>query len=405
MPSFQFHAVSQGGQPERGTLEAETKKDALELLNARGLVPIELNEGGNPCDDPWWKRDLEIFGPSIKPRDLAAFFQTFSTMSEAKIPLKSTLEFAYKQAVSKQLRSTILNLVKDVQNGERLTASMKKHPKVFGQKYVTILEIGERANSLALAAKQCSNLIQSDQSLKSEIRAALIYPAILLLTASVVIGIVLFHLTPTLAPIFLQTGSEPPASMQMMLWARAFLINYWHLIVISIVILPLLIGITLRSHPVWLEKLLLKMPLIGRTLRDQQSFLFSNTIALMTKSGASLPEALAMAAETTKWKQYRELFNKTLACVNAGGTLSETLESSRLISPILQSLLSIGEKSDRLIPLLETASATLDKAWKDTVQMVLKLFTPALTLIIGLIVGGIIFSTMSAIMDINDVVF
>ncbi len=405
MPEFQFQAITTDGRQETGNLEAENSERAHDLLMARGLTPISLSNTTIHDNAPWWSRDIAIFGPQVNPRDTAAFFQTFSTMLEAKLPMKTVLEYSAKQATSKPFQRALDRVSKDLQNGETLTVAMGKHPKIFDARYVTVLQIGERSNSITLAAAQCAEMIQAEQEMKSEIRAAMVYPIILLLMALIVVGIVLFHLTPTLAPVFGQAGAELPTSMRLMLGARETILTSWPIILAGLVVIPLALTALIRSQSSLFESVFLKLPFIGPILRDRECQRFANTMFLMLKSGANLPEALDMAKGSTNWLKYRNLISHAAETVNSGGTLSDSLAVSPLISPILQNMLNVGERSDRLVPLLETASFILRKSHREALQSALRLLTPALTLLIGFGVGALIFSTMTAIMDINDVVF
>jgi len=405
MVNFRYQAINAHGKQETGFLEVDNKERAQDILIQRNLVPISLLETKSRDQTPWWSRDIITFGPPVKPREIAIFFQTLATMLEAQLPIKSVLEYTAKQAVSKPLRQALENVINDVQNGNPLTTAMEKSPQIFAQRYVTILKIGERSNALTVAATQCAEMIRNEQDMKSEIRAALIYPAILLLMSMVVIGIVLFHLTPTLAPVFAQAGAELPTSMRIMLAIRSTILTSWPLILAGLIAMGILITALFRLRPGFVEKVLIHLPFIGPIFRDRENQRFSNTMFLMLKSGAGLPEALAMAVSATNWQHYSSLFRETLATVNAGGTLSENLNSSPLISPLLKNMLSVGEKTDKLVPLLKTTADILHKSHQEALQTAIKMLTPALTLLIGLGVGGMIFSTMTAIMDINDVVF
>ncbi|MEE9455324.1 MAG: type II secretion system F family protein [Paracoccaceae bacterium] len=405
MPNFQYQAINANGKQETGFLEADTKERGQDILIQRNLVPVSLSETKSRDQTPWWSRDIIALGPPVKPREIVTFFQTLATMLEAQLPMKSVLEYTAKQTTSKPLRQALESVIDDVQNGKTLTTALEKSPQIFAQRYVTILKIGERSNAHTVAANQCAEMIRSEQEMKSEIHAALIYPAILLVMSMVVIGIVLFHLTPTLAPVFAQAGAELPTSMRIMLAIRDTILALWPIILVGQGVVIILLIALFRARPVFVENILLHFPFIGPIFQDRENQRFSNTMFLMLKSGAGLPEALDMAVSATNWRQYSTLFRETLTTVNAGGTLSENLKNSSLISPLLKNMLSVGEKTDKLVPLLKTTADILHKSHQEALQTAIKMLTPALTLLIGLGVGGMIFSTMTAIMDINDVVF
>lgn len=405
MVNFRYQAISDRGKQETGFLDAENEEHAQDILIQRNLVPLNLSVSKTHAQTPWWARDIVAFGALVKSQEIAGFFQTLASMLEARLPIESILKYAAKNTRAKPLRAALENVIRDVQNGKTLADAMNASPHIFDPRYVTILKIGERSNNLMSAATQCAKMLHREQELRSEVKSALIYPAVLLAMSMVVIGIVLFHLVPTLAPVFSQAGAELPTSMRTMLTIRSLIITFWPLILVGMVFTTFIGAALIKSRPRFIENLLISLPFVGRVVRDYESQRFSNIMFLMLESGASLPEALSMVASATSWRQYKELFNETLSTINSGGTLFENLNNSTLISPILKNMLSIGEKTDRLIPLLKNTADMLQKSHRETLQTTIKMLTPALTLLIGLGVGIMIFSTMTVIMDINDVVF
>ncbi len=404
MPAFRFQAIGADGREQAGTIEAEGQEQAHAQLTKRGLIPLAL-EKGEADSAPWWSQDIELFGPVVRGRDIGAFFEMLATLLNAKLPLKAVLTYAHGQTKNRKLKSATKSLSRDVENGLHLSVAMDKHPQIFEPRFSKIIEIGERANATGVAAEQCARLIDAELGMRAEIRSALIYPAILLAMSLVVVAIVLFHLVPTMAPLFAQMNADVPASLSILLGLRNLLIGYWPVVIGALALTPFAILLFRKIYPQLNEAIVFHIPILKNLARDRASQSIATTITLMQKSGASLPEALHMAEGSVRWDRYKTLLQSANQTIGGGGRLSDALGNSDLLSPILRNMINVGETTNQLVPLLENASLVLQKAVSDRVQSLLRLLTPALTLIIGLGVGGMIFVTLSAIMDVNDVVF
>lgn len=402
MPAFRYMAVDAQGDTQRGQLEAADRVGAMQQLSGRGLTPIEVSQGRAAADIRWWQRDVSLSGSSIPNRHLIAFLQNFATLAEAKLPLKQVLAFTREQCGSAQLKHVLQNVEEDVANGQPLAASMAKHGNIFPKRFVTMLEIGERSNTLEQAARNAADMIETEDKLRSEVRSALIYPVILMVMAAAVMGLLLFHLAPTLAPVFATAGAEPPWTIVQMLRVRSALINYWPLFLVLIALPFLALKLFRGPARSVMEPVLLKLPWIGSYYRNRETHKIAQSLSLMLASGATMSEALATAEQASEWKLYRDLMDETRQAVEAGGKLSQTLGASQIIAPILRTMISAGEESDRLQQILVTATRTLSRDSAGSLQLAVRLLTPVLTLVIGLIVGSMIFSTITAVLDLND---
>lgn len=405
MPIFQYVAVDPEGLNVRGQLEADEQVTAIQMVSALGLVPIEVKEGASKNNVAWWQYDIQVFGPKVPRRELVTFFQSFATLIEADLPVRQVLVFTREQIKSRLLKAAVSALENDVANGRSLAGSMEKYPDIFPKRVTTVLEIGERSNTLQLAATNAANMLESEDTIRREINSALIYPAILMVMATAVIGVVLFHLTPTIAPVFETAGAELPWTLVQMLNLRAAILDYWMFWLAGIVLIALLFSIFKKRLTKILEPVILRIPVVGSYIRERETHRIAESLALMLQSGATITQALSAAKDSVNWSSYRILMEKTEQSVIAGGKLSGTLALSPIIAPVLKNLIAAGEESDRLQQVLQTASKSLGKTSNEQLQLAVKLLTPLLTLLIGALVGGMIFSTITAILDLNDIAF
>ncbi|HHI70478.1 MAG TPA: type II secretion system F family protein [Rhodobacteraceae bacterium] len=405
MPTFVYSACAEDGTTVSGEVQAENDAAALDQISRKGLTPITLTEGH--FDGPWWNREINLFGQSgkVKSSDLERFFTTFSTLMQARFPLPRILEFCEKQTKNRSLKRALDNIRASVENGIPLGEAMQSAKGIFPARFVTLFEIGERSNRLPEVSANAAALLSSEAKMKRELRGALVYPAILLLMSGLVLALVVFYLAPTLMPVFIGAGATAPAVLRFMTGFREIILSGWP-VIFPVLAAFLLVSYVFRTHfKAWMMSLLMHLPISGPYLKRRETLRLCQSLQLMLSGGASLPQSVSAIKEGAAFPAYRSLLGQAEERIIAGGTLSDTLHGSPLIDDMASALIKAGEESDRLSEILDTVVASLSASTAQTLNQMIRLLTPLLTLLIGLGVGGIILSTISAIMDLNDIAF
>lgn len=405
MPRFRYNAIAKDGENVRGELEAIDRLSALDQIAFRGLVPIDLSES-SAHTGPWWEKEINLFGAAkVAPRHLVDFFAAFAILAEARVSLIDALRFSKKQISDKTLLRALTDIEQRIENGQPLVASMREHSDIFPDRVLTLIETGERSNTLDQAARRVADMLQSEAQMGGDLRAALIYPVILLVMAALVMGLVMFHLVPTLLPVFLSSGAEPPTSLRVLNTLRLFLTQNWVFVAIGLGALVFLPVLAQGAFTTLSNATFGRIPWVRSYRRERETLRFARVFGLMLESGATVPEALKATAGAMQSPDYRALLEDTLKKVEAGDSLSNSLSDTPLLHPIVHGLLQVGEQTDRLGPVLTTASQALEKSTQRRMKTMLSLITPILTLVIGLAVGAMVFTVISAILDLNDVAF
>ena len=269
-------------------------------------------------------------------------------------------------------------------------------------RFVALVRVGEESNRLADTSARAADILERELAFRAELRGALTYPLLLLVASLVVLAALVFLLAPTLAPVFAAVRVEPPFLIRAMTALRDFLVAYWPLVAAAGALGIVLLALLMRGHRAALQNMLVAAPLIGPALKAAESARSVLTLSMMLASGAPMLAALAATREAATLAAYRDLFAAVEDRVRAGATLSQALGDTPLIPRLALRMIRIGEQGDRLGEMLESAGNTLDAQLRAKVQGLLRLLTPALTLLIGGIVGALIYSTLSAILEIND---
>lgn len=405
MPSYSYTAINSDGFTETSSLRAADLGDALSILSSHGLTPIAVKEGHTV--DSWWNRDITSFGTSRSARsqDLEDFFNTFSVLLKAKLPLTSALRFCEDRSRRRAFRRDLRRIREAVENGASLSEALAQIGAVFPLRYRVLLELGEKANDLEKASADAADMLRQEGSYRRQIISALIYPSILAVVSLLVLGVLVFVLAPTLAPVFDAMGRTPPLMIRVLSALNETLTSNSAILMLPIGCLLALAGfLTTKSGKV-LRVIRNIVPMAKRYHRQRQTYQLCRTMAVLLKSGAPLLQTLEAVSASTTDVEFANHIGRVKDEVSAGAELEEVLGRSDLIDPIARALLQVGHQANALPDALKIVADDLGAKTNETTARAVKLVTPILTLLIGLGVGSVILSTLSAIMDLNDIAF
>jgi len=405
MPRFSFEAYSSDGQSVIGEIEAASDANALDIIARRGLTPISLTAGQSA--EPWWSREINLSGSptGLKTAELQLFFTTLSSLLTAGLPLVRALSFCESQAKSHRLKRMLAHIQSSIANGETLASACASADQKLPERYLTMIELGEASNTLADVMENLVALIAAETKARQQLRSALIYPGILMVMSGLVLALVIFYLVPTLLPVFSSARTEAPPVLKFFGRFREIILTSWPLILAGSAMLAVGFIALTRLFRSQIDALKIRLPLVGHYIVQRETLQLCRMLETLLASGANLSAALTTARDTTTHNLYKQLLSDAAERIEAGGTLSETLSSSALIDPLAKPLIEAGEESDRLAQMLGSVATSLEPQTSTTLEHAIGIVTPALTLLIGLGIGAVILSIISAILDLNDIVF
>jgi len=404
MPRFSYSAYTATGTLETGEVQATSDVAALDQLSAQGLTPVSLQAGTLAL--PWWQRDLSFGGKqSAKPDALEHFFKTLAGLLKVRLGLLRSLRFCEGNTKDRAMALSLSRVQSDVSDGSTLGQALRGAGSFFPDRLITMVEIGEASDRLADVTDRIATTLASEAEQRRELRGALIYPVILVIMSLLVMALLVFFLAPTLAPVFASADAELPTVLRLMAGVRVTILAQWPVVMVSILVVLVMLRVLRRQIRNVVARVALRLPVLGGYLRQSETLKILQTLALMLSSGAALPRAMITARETTRHPAYRALLTRAVDRILAGGTLSDVLSNSPLIDPMAAAMLEAGEETDQMVPVLDQLVADLGARSARTLAQAIRLITPLITLVIGVSVGGIILSTVSAIMSLNDVAF
>lgn len=337
--------------------------------------------------------------------DKLLFTKHLSVMVKSGITVSEALETLRDQTKSGVMRKTLDQVIKDVRNGQTLAKALKKHPKVFDQFYTSFIEISEESGTLEENLNFLSTQLNKEYGLRKKVQGALMYPAIVLTAITIVgIGMSIFVL-PKLVDLFSSLDAELPLSTKILLFVAQAMKNHGILIIGGFIGLILLFQIIIKLplvKPYW-HAFLLKLPVLGIFLQNEQLASLSRNLGIMIKSGLPVKRALAVQYEATTNLVFKDYIAKIQKSVEKGKGIEEEMIIDHFanMSPIATKMIGVGEKTGKLDEVL----LYLGDFFEEEVDTAAKNFTiilePIILLIVGLLVAFVAFAIISPIFQLT----
>lgn len=405
MPRYSYEGFDAAGEMSKGDLEAPSEAAALSALASRGVTPISLQSGAT--QPAWWAREISLTGAAQthKSGEVERFFATFAALMAARLPLVDSLKFCARQTRDARMRHSLDRVARSVENGATLRDALRDESGLFAERLVTLVGIGEASNTLPDIAQRIAELLLAEAVFYREIRGAMVYPAILMITATAVMAVLVFYLVPTLAPVFASAGASLPLPLKLMLALRSALLEHW---MITLGLLVTAGGALIFSRKALMTNvtpLMRHLPVIGPLMVQHATLEVCRNLHLMLSSGATLTTAIATTRDAARSPRTAAMMGRALNAVQSGASLSDHLSTARGFDPVAAAMVQAGEQSDQLGAVLGRISEDLGQRATRQLKQLVQLTTPVMTLLIGGSIGLVVLSTISAIMDLNDLAF
>jgi general secretion pathway protein F len=404
MPSFRYRAMTASGTIVTGVLDAPSEPAAIEEIRNRGHYPIDTAHGAQGAS-PWRALLTADLLPRRRasPRQLVVATQELSSLLSAGLELDRALEILVNLDETKPLRATFAAVLEAVRGGSSLADALSASP-VFPKFYVNIVRAGEQGADLQAALEQLGEYLGRSYAVRETVISALIYPMILLATAGISIVVVLVFVLPAFEPLFAEAGKSLPFETQVVIGVGNFLTTWSWAILLGIAALA--IGLRqARKEPAFQRRwdgLMLRLPLFGPLLAKLDVERFSRILGTLLRNGVSLPEALQITGDTLANSVIAGAVRGAAVSLKEGDALSRYLRDSKAFPVLALDMMRVGEESGQLDAMLSRQADLYEREIKHTVDRLVALLVPALTVVMGLIVAGLIGSILVAILSVNE---
>jgi len=401
MPFFIYKAKNRAGRKIKGEIEAPTIELAQNALQRKGYTNIKVKP--KPKD----LFEGTFLEGKVRPRDMVVFSRQFATMINSGVPILQSLNVMAQQTENKKLKRKLYEIRNDVEGGSSLYEAMSKHRDVFDDLYVNMVDAGEVGGVLDVVLDRLAGYIEKAASLKSKVKGAMIYPAVVVTVAVAVITIIMLFVIPTFAKMFADFGSALPLPTQIVInisnWFKEN-IGYLILGVILFIVVFRLLYKRVEPFKIFIDRTILFLPVFGPLLRKVAVARFSRTFSTMISSGVPILQALDIVAKTSGNKTIELGVLDAKKSIAEGQTISEPLEDTGVFPPMVIHMISIGETTGALDTMLEKIADFYDDEVDNAVSALTSLIEPLMIVFLGVVVGGLVISLYLPIFKIAGVV-
>ena len=385
MPSFEWKGRDRNGNSQAGVLIGDNKDAVIAALRRQQIVVTTVKEKGKEIA-------LPRLGGGVKQKDISIFTRQFSVMIDAGLPLVQCLEILGQQQDHKGFQKIILQVRQDVESGSSLAEAMRKHPPAFDDLYVNMVAAGEAGGILDTILQRLANYIEKNVKLKAQVRSALMYPAAVITIAVVVVYVILWKVIPVFATLFQSLGGHLPFLTQMVVNMSNFIGRFWWLIFLFVfaAIFAIRQYYQTENGRYQIDRLMLKMPVLGLLLRKIAVARFCRTLATLLASGVAILESLEITARTAGNAVIQEAVLKVRKEVEEGKTLAEPLQRTEQFPPMVCQMIGVGEQTGAMDTMLSKVADFYEDEVDRAVEGMLKLIEPIMIAFLGVVIGTIV---------------
>ena len=396
---FTWSGTDNTGRSSKGEIQAATQAMAKAQLRRQGIKTKSVRKKAKPL--------FGGQGKAIKAADIAIFTRQLATMLKAGVPLVQSFEIVADGVEKPRMKEMVLAIKNDVASGSGLAPSLAKYPRHFDELFCSLVGSGEDSGTLEVMLDRVATYKEKTEQLKAKIRKALTYPIAVILIALVVCAILLIKVVPVFATTFQNFGSELPAFTQFVMDISDFVIAWWFIMLIGIIAsLVLFREVKLRSvrFSEFLDRLALKVPIIGTIVHDAVIARFSRTLATTFAAGVPLVDALESTAGAAGNSVYAKAIRQIKNDVTSGTTLYSSIKATGLFPNMLLQMVSIGEESGALDDMLDKVANHYEEAVDNAVDNLSVLIEPMIMSILGVLVGGLMIAMYLPIFMLGSVI-
>ncbi|MCD6402323.1 type II secretion system F family protein [bacterium] len=390
---FNYQARNEKGQTSSGVVEASSKEAAIALLQRRGLYVTFLEEAQKP---PIYARKVKIF-ETISKRDIVLFSRQLSIMFRSKVPLVESLQVLAAQTKNPDLKDKIFEMSEDVEGGASFSAVLSKHPKLFSPFYIAMVKAGEASGTLSESLNYLAKHLEREYNLTQKIKGAMIYPALIISFAILVLLLMIFFIIPNLTKILQETGQELPFITQIVIAVSDFFIKWWHMIFLPLILILFLIFrySKTKKGKEFFDKFLLDLPGIGSLFKRVYLARFAENLSTLISGGLPISQSLEITADIVGNSVYKEIILKARDSVRRGQPLSNAISGvPEVFPPMFCQMVLVGEKTGTLSETLLNIVDFYQKEVDREIEGFLGILEPALIIFLGVIVGGLMFAVL-----------
>ena len=411
MTAFRYQAVESAGNSVQGVVEAADRRAALELLGSRGVFPSNLEvcaPSGNgaaaataaPSARKWELR----LGSGVKRKEITAFTRELGALLGAAIPIPQALEGLGEEEENPALRRAVTRIADSVRKGAALSAALAEHPGLFGNLFVSMVRVGEEAGALPKVLADLAQLLEHEDEMRSEVLAAVAYPAFVLcfgiITVTVLLGVVL----PRLFGMLQEMLTVLPLPTLILLRVSGILHRDWICLLMAAVaaVAGLRWYFNTPRGAILFDNAKLRLPLLGPLFRAAALGRFARTLGTLARSGVSLLPALKIVENTIGNLVLARMISQVAEETRGGDSLAAPLRKLGVFPKTAIQMISVGEETGKLDEMLLKVADIEERHMRGRAKTLISLLAPALILVVGALVGFMVIAILLPIFKMSS---
>ena len=401
MPDYAYLGLDTAGRERRGSVRADSTDAARAQLISRKLYVVRIEPATGSAAPPLLSSGL-LTRKKLSGKHLTLFTRQLATLVQVS-PLEEALRTLSRQSEREEVRRIIGNVHAGVVEGRRLADSLGREPRSFPALYRAMVSAGESSGTLPLILERLANLLERQAQVRGKVLSTLAYPIVLALVAMFVVFALMIFVVPKVVEQFQDVGQELPLLTRLVIGLSAFLSQYYWALLIFAVAAAFLGSRALKEEGLRMkfDGLMLRLPLIGRLIRDLHAARMARTLSTMVASRLPLLEGLRLTTGTVHNRVLRAASAEIAETIRTGGSLAGALKKANVFPPLLVYLAASGEASGRLDLMLERAADYLEREFDSFTSAALALLEPAIIIVMGAVVALIVLSILLPILQLD----
>lgn len=404
MPRFRYQAKNASGQTVQGEIDAASQQEAIIRLRAQQLLPTRLVQGG--LGRPGVGASTSLFANRVNGKDLQVFTRQFATLINAGITVVDSLKILSQGLRPGLLKEASAQVKTSIEGGRRLADSMAQVPNVFDKLYVNMIQAGEEAGILDGILNRLAIYLEKSEKLRSQVKGALVYPAVIIAVAVVVIAGILVFIIPKFMDFFAAANKEPPALTRMVVSLSNSMIESWYLYILVMIVAPFIFVQWLKTSAGkdTFDRFIMKAPVFGEVVQKSSIARLTRTLSTLLSSGVGLIEAIDISSRTAGNVVVEQALMRSKESVIQGRTFAAPLSREKAFPDMVVQMISIGEQSGTLDIMLGKIADFYEDEVETAVKAMTSLIEPLLMVVLGGIIAVLVIAMYLPIFTMADVV-
>ncbi|MBI4341375.1 MAG: type II secretion system F family protein [Candidatus Omnitrophica bacterium] len=401
MPTFAYVVKDKTGKTHSGTLDVESRNALVEQLWKQEFVVLSIDERAQAKASAF-----KIGEPHVKSDQLVIFSRQLATMVDSGIPISAALDVLAEQMDDRNFRQILRKIRDDIEAGASLSEAAGRHPKAFSDFFVNMIRAGESSGHLDEILDRVASYLEKVSALQRKVQASLFYPAFVSFMALAITSFLIIVIVPKFKDIFSALGGELPLPTLILLKLSEYMGKYIIFEIVGLIALAAAANVYINTpggRQVF-DRLILKVPVIGKLLQKAVIARFARTLATLVKSGVPILGALEIVAKTSSNKVVEQAVLAARSSIKEGENIADPLADSKIFPAMVTRMISVGEKTGELEKMLAKIADFYENEVDAAVTALTSLIEPLVIAILGIVIGGIVVALFLPVFKISTLI-